>query len=77
MDIIQINNNTYKFTNYIIDMTTINGKEISSMSLKELKKYKLELEIRIGIQMGLDDVKNGRVVSEEEAHRILREWVRN
>jgi len=77
MENMHINHNSYKFEDSIIDMTTINGKDISSMSLKELKKYRLELEIRIGIQKGLADIKAGRVYTEEEAIKYLKKCIRS
>ena len=77
METMQLNQNAYKLGNYIINMTTINGKDISSLSLKELKKYRLELEIRIGIQKGLEDVKAGRVYTKEQAREYLKKCIRN
>jgi len=76
METATLNQNTYKFERHKDIMTKINGKEISDMKLKQLNKYKDEIEMYIGIQMGLEDVKAGRVVSEEEAHRILRECIK-
>ncbi len=77
METIELNQNPYKFEDCIMDMTTINGKEISSMSLKELKKCRLELEIRIGIQKGLEDIKAGRVYTHEEAREYLKKCIRS
>ena len=77
MENIHINHNSYKFQDYIIDMTTINGKDISSMSLKELRKYRLELEIRIGIQKGLEDIKAGRFYTHEEVREYLKKCIRS
>ena len=77
MENLYLNHNSYKFEDYIIDMTTINGKNISSMTLKELKKCRLELEIRIGIQKGLEDIKAGRVYTEKEAIEYLKKCIRS
>lgn len=77
METMQLNQNAYKLGNYIVNMTTINGKDISSMSLKELKKCRLELEIRIGIQKGLEDIKAGRVYTEKEAIEYLKKCIRS
>lgn len=77
METLHINHNSYKFSNPLSIMTKINGKEISSLSLKELQQYRLELEIRIGIQKGLADVKAGRVYTKEEAREYLKKCIRN
>ncbi len=77
METAHLNQNTYKFERHKDIMTKINGKEISDLNLKELNKYKDEIEMYVGIQKGLDDVKAGRVVSKDEAHRILRECIKH
>ena len=74
---VQINHNSYKFEDSNIDMTTINGKDVSSMSLKELQKYRQELEIRIGIQKGLDDINAGRVYTHDEVREYLKKCIRS
>jgi len=66
-----INHNVYKFSNHIVDMTTINGKDISKLSTKEIEKYLDELDTWLGIQKGLEDVKAGRVLNEKEAYAYL------
>jgi len=71
METIAINHNIYKFGLSIIDMTQINGKEISKLSLRELEGYQEEINFWIGTQKGLDDVKAGRILNEKDAYVYL------
>lgn len=73
MENVIINQNIYKFSNHIINMTTINGKDISKLSIKELEDSIWELNLWLGIQKGEADIKAGRVISEEEVYKRLME----
>lgn len=68
-----INHNTYKFSNLVNYMMKINNKELSSLSLKELEFYLDVLEDKIAELKAEDDIKHGRVISSEEAHKIFLE----
>jgi len=71
-----MNQNIYKFSNHIIDMTTINGKDISKLSIKEIEKYLDELDTWLGIQKGEEDIKAGRVHSEEEIIEMMKKCLK-
>ena len=71
MENIILNHNLYKFSNHMINMTTINGKDISKLSIKEIEKYLDELDTWHGIRRGEEDIEAGRVISSEEAFKRL------
>lgn len=73
MENVLINQNIYKFSNPVNIMTTINGKDISKLSIKEIEKYLDELDTWLGIQKGLADVKAGRVIPADEVYKRLLE----
>ena len=69
MENVILNHNVYKFSKQVINMTKINGKEVSSLSLKELKKYIEELEDWLEIQKGLESMRT-------EKHYTPREFLK-
>ncbi len=71
MENVILNHNVYKFSKQVINMTKINGKEVSSLSLKELKKYIEELEDWLEIQKGEESLKTGRTYTHEEIKLLL------
>ena len=73
MENVILNQNIYKFSQTIIDMTTINSKDISKLSIKELEDCIWELDLWLGIKKGEADIKAGRVIPAEEVFdRLLK-----
>ena len=71
-----INHKTYKFSSLVNDMMKINNKELSSLSLKELKFYLELLQDKIDELTAEEDIKHGRVYTEEEAREYLLKCIR-
>jgi len=76
MENVILNHNIYKFSNHMIDMTTINGKDISKLSIKEIEKYLEELDTWLRIKRGEEDIKAGRVHSEEEIIKMMKKCLK-
>ena len=76
METMIINHNTYKFSSLVNDMMKINNKELSSLSLKELKFYLELLQDKIDELTAEEDIKHGRVYTEEEAREYLLKCIR-
>lgn len=72
MESISINQNIYKFSNSLVIMTKINDKDISKLSIKELEKYLDELDDWYRIRRGEEDIKAGRLLSEDEVYDYFR-----
>ncbi len=77
MEIAIINDNTYKYGNLVEIMTTINGKDISTLKLKDLKKIREEIEDWIYIQRGLESLRTERTYTSTEARELLKKWQEN
>lgn len=52
-------------------MTTINGKEISTLKVKDLKKFREEIEDWIYIQRGLESLRTERTYTSTEVRELL------
>ena len=50
-------------------------RKILNMVNEEMPVYKLSDAQRASVQRGLDDVKAGRVISDEEAEKELDKWL--
>ena len=50
-------------------------EKILNMVNEEMPVYKLSDAQRASVQRGLDDVKAGRVISDEEAEKELDKWL--
>lgn len=77
MENVILNQNVYKFSKQVINMTKINGKEVSSLSLKELKKYIEELEDWLEIQKGLESMRTEKHYTPKEAREFLKKCLKN
>ncbi len=77
MENVILNENIYKFSKQLNNMTKINGKEVSGLSLKELKKYNEELEDWIEIQKGLESMRNEKHYTPKEAREFLKKCLKN
>ena len=71
MEIMLINDNPYKYGNYSLNMTTINGKDISTLKVKDLKKFREEIEDWIYIQRGLESLRTERTYTSTEVRELL------
>lgn len=71
MEIMLIDTNAYKYGNYTLNMTTINGKEISTLKVKDLKKFREEIEDWIYIQRGLESLRTERTYTSTEVRELL------
>lgn len=69
-----INDNPYKYGNYSLNMTTINGKDISTLKVKDLKKFREEIEDWIYIQRGLESLRTEGTYTPSEARQLLKKW---
>ena len=74
METLIINDNTYKYVNLVEIVTTINGKEISTLKVKDLKKFREEIEDWIYIQRGLESLRTERTYTPSEARQLLKKW---
>lgn len=73
---LNLNHNTYKFSNPVNSMTKINDKELSTLTLKELEFYLEALQDKINELKAEDDIKHGRVFTKEEAREYLLKCIR-
>ena len=76
MENVSLNQNVYKFSKQLSNMTKINGKEVSSLSLVELKKYIEELEDWLEIQKGEESLKTGITYTHEEVKMLLKKCLK-